>query len=75
MDGFVKNAFISNAMGAACGVMGWAAQDFWQATPFDFMNAWHGFEMFHGLKKADDLSHHDVLRLRQLLEENKNGIR
>lgn len=66
--------FITNAMGAACGVMGWSPDDFWQATPFDFLNAWHGFEIFHGLKPANDLSHDDVRELRKLLNENSNGL-
>ncbi len=65
--------FIKNAMGAACGVMGWPPDAFWHATPFDFLNAWQGFEHFHGLKPVNDLTHDDVQNLRNLLNEKLNG--
>ncbi|MBY0427902.1 MAG: phage tail assembly chaperone [Alphaproteobacteria bacterium] len=62
--------FIKNAMGAACGVMGWSPEIFWQSTPLDFLNAWHGFQQFHGLKPADDLTQDDVQHLRALLNQH-----
>ena len=61
--------FIKNAMGAACGVMGWPPYTFWQSTPHDVLYAWHGFEQFHGLKPANDLTDDDVKHLRTLLNE------
>lgn len=66
--------FIRNAMGAACGVMGWSPQTFWQSTPLDLLNAWHGFEQFHGLKSSRDLTQEDVQQLRILLNEQPHVI-
>ncbi|MDX1922680.1 MAG: phage tail assembly chaperone [Alphaproteobacteria bacterium] len=67
----LMDEFTKNAMGTACGVMGWAPDVFWQATPFDLLNAWHGYETFHGLKPANDLTHADVRELRKILNDLK----
>jgi Phage tail assembly chaperone protein, TAC len=66
--------FIHTAMGSACGVLGWSPDAFWQATPFDLLYAWNGFETFHGLTHSDDLTEHDVRDLRSLLNEKKHGV-
>lgn len=61
-------------MGVACGVLGWPPEVFWHATPFDVLDAWHGFARFHGLQPSNDLTENDVRDLRKLLDEKKHVL-
>lgn len=63
--------FVSHYMGIACGVLRLPPRDFWQATPLEITMAYHGFEIFHGLK--DGFSDDDARYLRALLDE-KNKV-
>jgi hypothetical protein len=65
----MTNSFIPDALGIACGVLGWPPDVFWRATPLELKTAFEGFCRFHGIIAKDGLNSADVQALRAMLEE------
>lgn len=63
-----KGGFIQQCLGIACGVLGWAPDTFWRATPFDVLAAWKGYARFYGLEQGSELTNDDVQHLRKILD-------
>lgn len=64
-------AFVDEAFGMACGVMGWEPAAFWQATPHEVFMAWKGFKRFHGLEQDNAFTGADAVQLRETLNRHR----